>query len=128
MAMNRSRAPRIQARNRRSPPHAIVPAPRGRVRAAPLRGYATLTALFLALCGAFSAWFRTSGCRLPARVDPRDLGLVAVARHKAARVIAKDRVARPLRAAATRWGASKLAIVSTAEVLQIAYDKLANTL
>lgn len=31
----------------------------------PLGGYTALTALFLALCGAFAAWFRTSSANCP---------------------------------------------------------------
>ncbi len=57
----------------------------------PLGGYTALTALFLALCGAFAAWFRTSERELPERVQPDDMALIAVATHKASRLIAKDR-------------------------------------
>jgi Protein of unknown function (DUF1360) len=69
----------------------------------PLGGYATLTAVFLALCGAFAVWLRRSDRELPARVQPGDLALVAVATHKTSRLIAKDRVASTVRAPFTRF-------------------------
>jgi hypothetical protein len=69
----------------------------------PLGGYATLTGLFLTLCGAFAAWLRMSGRELPERVVPSDLALLAVATHKASRLIAKDRVTSTVRAPFTSF-------------------------
>jgi hypothetical protein len=64
----------------------------------PLAGYATLIGIFTSMVGALSwrAW-RTER-RLPERVPAGDLVLLAVATHKASRLIAKDRVTSVLRA------------------------------
>ncbi|HEX2161138.1 MAG TPA: DUF1360 domain-containing protein [Thermoleophilaceae bacterium] len=70
------------------------PQPRER----PVRGYATLTGLFLTLVASFSAWIRASGRELPEKVSPGDLALVAIATHKASRLIAKERVTSAVRA------------------------------
>jgi hypothetical protein len=64
----------------------------------PVRGYATLTGLFVTLVASFSAWVRSSGRELPERVSPSDLALVAVATHKLSRLIAKERVTSAVRA------------------------------
>ena len=64
----------------------------------PLGGYAVLMATFSTLAGAFAAWFHRTGRELPDRMDGRDLALVTVASHKAARLIAKDRVTSAIRA------------------------------
>ncbi|HEY2769731.1 MAG TPA: DUF1360 domain-containing protein [Solirubrobacteraceae bacterium] len=69
----------------------------------PVRSYGVLISLFLALSGAFAAWFRAAGRQMPDRIDGRDLALVTVASHKASRMISKDRVATPLRAPFTRY-------------------------
>jgi hypothetical protein len=69
----------------------------------PLKGYAVLMGAFTSLSAAFAAWFRASGRELPDRVDARDLALVTVATHKASRLVAKDRVASPVRAPFTRF-------------------------
>jgi hypothetical protein len=69
----------------------------------PLGGYAALTAAFLAVAGAFSAWVRRSGRELPERISPADLALVTVATHKASRLLAKDRVTSAVRAPFTRF-------------------------
>jgi hypothetical protein len=71
-------------------------------RSRPLGGYATLTGLFVTMVAAFSAWVRASGRQLPERVSPSDLALVAVATHKASRLIAKERVTSAMRAPFTR--------------------------
>ncbi|HEX2071802.1 MAG TPA: DUF1360 domain-containing protein [Thermoleophilaceae bacterium] len=71
-------------------------------RERPVRGYATLTGLFLTLVAGFSAWVRASGRELPERVSPADLALVAVATHKASRLIAKERVTSAVRAPFTQ--------------------------
>src|SRR5438309_8721032 len=54
-----------------------------------LGGYAILMTTFTALAGLFAVWFRRSGRELPDRMDARDLALVTVASHKAARTITK---------------------------------------
>jgi hypothetical protein len=69
----------------------------------PLGGYAALTALFAAMVAGFSAWARRTGRQLPERVEPGDLALIAVATHKASRLIAKDRVTSAVRAPFTRF-------------------------
>jgi Protein of unknown function (DUF1360) len=72
-------------------------------RERPLGGYAVLMGLFATAAAAFSAWFRRSGRELPDRMAAGDLALVTVATHKAARLIAKDRVASAVRAPFTRY-------------------------
>ncbi len=69
----------------------------------PLGGYAVLTGSFVALGTAFAAWLRASDRELPERIAPGDLALVAVSTHKAARLIAKDRVASTIRAPFTQF-------------------------
>jgi hypothetical protein len=69
----------------------------------PLGGYAVLTGTFGALAGAFAAWWRRSGRELPERMPAADLALVAVATHKASRLIAKDRVTSVVRAPFTTF-------------------------
>jgi hypothetical protein len=69
----------------------------------PLGGYATLMGAFLASSGGFAAWMRATGRQLPERVDGRDLALMTVATHKAARLLAKDRVTSTVRAPFTRF-------------------------
>jgi hypothetical protein len=64
----------------------------------PLGGYAVLLSAFGALASAFAAWFHRSGRELPERIDGRDLALLTVASHKAARLIAKDKVTSAIRA------------------------------
>jgi hypothetical protein len=64
----------------------------------PLGGYAVLMAVFSGLVTVFAAWFRRSGRALPDRMEARDLALITVASHKAARLIAKDKVTSAIRA------------------------------
>jgi hypothetical protein len=71
----------------------------------PVRSYAVLMSVFLSLATAFAAWFRASRRTMPDRIDGKDLALVTVASHKASRMIAKDRVATPIRAPFTRYDA-----------------------
>jgi len=68
-----------------------------------LGGYAVLMSVYSALVAAFATWLRRSGRDVPARMDTRDLALIAVATHKTARVIAKDRVTSTVRAPFTRF-------------------------
>jgi hypothetical protein len=72
-------------------------------RPRPLGGYGALMATFLAVCGAFGAWLRGSGRPVPERPSVRDVALIAVATHKAARLVAKDRVTSTVRAPFTRF-------------------------
>jgi hypothetical protein len=83
---------------RRSTAEAHAP---GRER--PLASYGVLMGTFSGLAAAFAFWFRRSGRELPDRIDPRDLALLTVASHKAARMIAKDRVTSAVRAPFTRF-------------------------
>jgi Protein of unknown function (DUF1360) len=64
----------------------------------PLGGYALLTGVFMSAAAAFSRWLSRSGRELPERVDAADVALLSVATHKAARLIAKDRVTAAVRA------------------------------
>jgi hypothetical protein len=68
----------------------------------PLGSYAALTGAFAGLAIAFSAWVKRSGRELPERIAAADLALVTVATHKAARLLAKDRVTSAVRAPFTR--------------------------
>jgi hypothetical protein len=70
----------------------------GAPRERPIAGYAGLIGLFGGLVGGFSAWLRASGRELPERMPAGDLALIAVATHKASRLIARDRVTSPVRA------------------------------
>ncbi len=58
---------------------------------------------FSSLAAAFATWFHRSGRELPERIDPRDLALLTVASHKAARMVTKDRVTSAVRAPFTRF-------------------------
>lgn len=69
----------------------------------PLGGYATLGASFGAATILFYVWSERSGHPLPERMAPGDLALATVASHKAARLLAKDRVMSPVRAPFTRF-------------------------
>jgi hypothetical protein len=64
----------------------------------PLGGYAVLTSVFLSAAGGFAAWLARSGRQLPERVPAADLALLALATHKASRILAKDRVTSAVRA------------------------------
>jgi hypothetical protein len=69
----------------------------------PLGGYAVLMTAFTSLAAIFAAWFRRSGRELPDRVDAADLALITVASHRAARLIAKDKVTSTIRAPFARY-------------------------
>jgi hypothetical protein len=69
----------------------------------PLGGYAALIGVFSTAAGGFAAWMSRSGRELPERFDGRDLALIAVATHKASRLLTKDRVTRPVRAPFTSF-------------------------
>lgn len=67
----------------------------------PLAGYAALMATYTGMVGGLS-WRAARTRTIPERVATRDLVLIAVATHKASRLIAKDRVTSALRAPFTR--------------------------
>jgi hypothetical protein len=69
----------------------------------PLGGYAALLSIYLSYVGVLVgivAWRRKP---LPERLDARDLALLTLATHKASRIVTKDPVTSPLRAAFTRF-------------------------
>jgi hypothetical protein len=68
----------------------------------PLGGYAVLMSVFATASGAFMLWLRRSSRELPERIAPGDLALITVATHKAARLLAKDKVTSVVRAPFTR--------------------------
>lgn len=69
----------------------------------PLEGYASVMAVYAAAVAGAAGLVRLSGRRLPERVEPYDLVLLAVATHKASRLLTKDAVTSPLRAPFTRF-------------------------
>jgi hypothetical protein len=62
-----------------------------------------LMGTFSTLAVGYATWFRRSGRELPDRIDPRDMVLLTVASHKAARMVTKDRVTSAIRAPFTRF-------------------------
>lgn len=64
----------------------------------PLLSYAALMGIFNLLLGAALVVARRTGHPLPERVGAADLLSIGVASHKVSRLLAKDKVARPLRA------------------------------
>jgi hypothetical protein len=64
----------------------------------PLLSYAALMGIFNLLLGAALAVARRTGRPLPERVGAADLLSIGVASHKVSRLLAKDKVTRPLRA------------------------------
>jgi Protein of unknown function (DUF1360) len=72
-------------------------------RERPIGGYAVLMGTFVVSAAAFATWFRASGRQLPDRIAPGDLALATLATHKAARLVAKDRVTSAVRAPFTRY-------------------------
>jgi hypothetical protein len=85
------------------PERRLIAEPHAPGRERPLASYGVLMGTFSGLAAAFAGWFRRSGRELPDRIDPRDLALLTVASHKAARMIAKDRVTSAVRAPFTRF-------------------------
>lgn len=65
--------------------------------------YALVMGLYGVATGSFLAWRMVSGRGLPERFEAGDLALIGVATHKTSRLIAKDKVAMPLRAPFTRF-------------------------
>ncbi len=80
-----------------------IPAEHSPEQERPLASYGVLMTTFTTLAGGFALWFRRSGRELPERIDARDLALLTVASHKAARMVAKDRVTSAVRAPFTRF-------------------------
>jgi hypothetical protein len=64
----------------------------------PLLAYAALMGIFNLLLGGALVLARRTGRQLPERVGGPDLLLIGVASHKLSRLLAKDKVLRPLRA------------------------------
>ena len=64
---------------------------------APTGSYTALMTVYGALAGGFLVWTRLAGRELP-RPTAGDLILGGVATHKASRLLARDKVTRPLRA------------------------------
>lgn len=54
--------------------------------------------VYVAATGAFLAWRHASGRGLPERFEPGDLATIGIATHKTSRLIARDKVATPIRA------------------------------
>jgi hypothetical protein len=68
-----------------------------------LGGYAVLMSVYGTVVGTFATWLRLSGRDVPPRMETRDMALIALATHKVARLIAKDRVTSTVRAPFTRF-------------------------
>ena len=62
------------------------------------RSYGLLMGAYAAATGAFLAWCHASGRGLPERFEAGDLATIGIATHKTSRLIAKDKVATPIRA------------------------------
>jgi hypothetical protein len=62
-----------------------------------------LTGAFASGAAGFAAWMRAANRELPERIGPGDLALMTAATHKAARLLAKDRVTSTARAPFTRF-------------------------
>jgi hypothetical protein len=69
----------------------------------PLAGYVTTASTYVAAIGVAALSVRVSRHELPERFLLRDLAVLAVGCHKAARLLAKDPVTSPLRAPVTRF-------------------------
>jgi hypothetical protein len=83
---------------------------------------------FLTAAGGFGAWLHHSGGELPERPAASDVALVTVATHKAARLLAKDRVASTIRAPFTRFqddaGAGEVSEAARGRGLRRAFGEL----
>jgi len=69
----------------------------------PLRGYATVMAVYATGAAVVAGIARLTGRRLPQRIPAGDLALMAVATHKVSRLLTKDAVTSPLRAPVARF-------------------------
>jgi hypothetical protein len=72
----------------------------------PLFEYAALAILYGAAVTALLVGARKQESALPERVAPEDIVLLGAATHKATRLLAKDRITSPLRAAFTEYQGS----------------------
>ena len=69
----------------------------------PLGGYARVMGGYAGAVGLAALAVKRSGRRLPDRIAPYDLTLLAIATHKASRLLTKEAVTSPLRAPFTRF-------------------------
>ncbi|MFF5231695.1 DUF1360 domain-containing protein [Dactylosporangium sp. NPDC000521] len=69
----------------------------------PLRGYATVMAVFSAALATAAGVAKLTGKRLPERPALADVALLAASTHKLSRLITKDAVTSPLRAPVTQF-------------------------
>jgi hypothetical protein len=69
----------------------------------PLRGYATVMAVFSAAVATAAGVAKLTGKRLPEHPAASDLALLAVSTHKLSRLITKDAITSPLRAPVTQF-------------------------
>jgi hypothetical protein len=69
----------------------------------PLKGYATVMAIYGAAAATVAGIARLTGKRLPERPPAADLALLAISTHKVSRLLTKDAVTSPLRAPVTRF-------------------------
>ncbi|MBV8233331.1 MAG: DUF1360 domain-containing protein, partial [Planctomycetaceae bacterium] len=69
----------------------------------PLGGYIALLGIYGALTGASALAVRSLRRELPARIEPADIALLAVATHKLSRLLTKDPVTSPFRAPLTAF-------------------------
>jgi hypothetical protein len=71
--------------------------------APPLGGYVRVMAVYGSVVGGLALAVRRLGIRLPERLDPYDVALVALGTHKLSRLLTHDSVTSPLRAPFTRF-------------------------
>jgi hypothetical protein len=69
----------------------------------PLKGYATVMAIYVTAAAATAGLARLTGRQLPERPATGDLALLAVSTHKVSRLLTKDAVTSPLRAPVTKF-------------------------
>jgi hypothetical protein len=69
----------------------------------PLRGYAKVMVTYGAVVGTAGFIARRRGVRLPERIGPYDLAVLALATHRLAALVSKDAVTSPLRAPFTQY-------------------------
>ena len=69
----------------------------------PLDGYLRVMGVYAAAVGTAGLALRLTGRRLPERISGQDLALLAIATHKASRLLTKEAVTSPLRAPFTRY-------------------------
>lgn len=72
----------------------------------PLGSYLAISSVYAAAVAAAGLVVKASGAGLPERFAARDLALLAIGTHKAARLLTKDPVTSPLRAPFTRFRGS----------------------